>query len=128
MKKQKGYIVLEVGYEYNDEYYSTGNYGDMYEAPKKVFLDKEKAAVELRTKTLEKLRGEDLGRYNGCGLEGICKKGMQNEFCRIFKEEFGKDTERWEFEIPEKATDEQLTKIIECLDLDFFELVEVELD
>lgn len=36
MKKNKGYIVLEIGFEYNDEYYHTGNYGAMYEAPKKV--------------------------------------------------------------------------------------------
>lgn len=128
MAKQKGYIVLEVGFEYNDEYYHTGNYGATYEAPKKVFTDKEKAMVELHKKTFEKLRGEDLSRYNGDGLGGICKEGMQDEFCRIFKEEFDKDAEEWELEIPKKATDEQLMKIIECLDLEFFELVEVELD
>lgn len=128
MAKQKGYIVLEVGFEYNDEYYHTGSYGATYEAPKKVFTDKEKAMVELHKKTFEKLRGEDLSRYNGDGLDGICKEGMQDEFCRIFKEEFDKDAEEWELEIPKKATDEQLMKIIECLDLEFFELVEVELD
>lgn len=128
MAKKKGYIVLEVGYEYNDEYYSTE--GDRYEAPKKVFVDKEKATVELNKKLFERLRGEDLGRYNGDGLRGVCKKGMEDDFCRIFKEEFDMDIsdEDYEYEIPKKATDEQLAKILECLDLDFFELVEVELD
>lgn len=129
MKKQKGYIVLEVGFEYNDEYYSTGNYGATYEAPKKVFLEQEKAMEELKQKTFEKLKGEDLGRYNGDWLDGICKDGMQDEFVKIFKEEFGIDIEdEYEVEVPKKATDEQLNKILECLDLKFFELVEVDLD
>jgi hypothetical protein len=128
MENKKGYLVLEVGYEYNDEYYHTGNYGTTYEAPKKAFMDKEKAILELHSKTMEFLRGEDLGRYGGNGLEGICKKGMQDEFCKIFKEEFGQEVEDWEIEIPEDATDEQLMKIIECLKIEFFKLVEVELD
>ena len=130
MKKQKGYIVLEVGYEYNDEYYSTGNYGEMYEAPKKVFTDKEKAIIELNEKTINKLRGEDLGRYNGDGLDGICKKGMADEFAMIFKSEFNKDIDDdgYEIEIPKKATDEQIKKLMECLSLAFFELVEVEVE
>ena len=130
MAKKKGYIVLEVGYEYNDEYYHTGNYGATYEAPEKVFTDKEKANDELKQKTFEKLRGgEDLGRYNGDWLDGICKDGMQDEFAKIFKEEFDIDVEKkYEAVVPKKATDEQLMKIIECLDLEFFELVEVELD
>ena len=55
---------------------------------------------------------------------------MQDEFCRIFKEEFDMDIsdEDYEYEIPKKATDEQLSRILECLDLEFFELVEVELN
>jgi len=93
-------------------------------------INKEKAQAILKEKTLEKLRGEDLGRYNGDGLDGICKKGMQDEFCRIFKEEFKKDLDEdgYEIEIPKSATDQQLARILECLDLEFFELVEVELN
>jgi hypothetical protein len=128
MKKEKGYLVLEVGYEYNDEYYSTGNYGTTYEAPKKVFLNEETAMAELKQKTFEKLRGEDLGRYGGDGLDGICKKNTQDEFSKICQEEFGIDTDEYDIEIPKDATDEQLMKIIECLKLEFFKLVEVELN
>lgn len=127
-KKQKGYIILEVGYEYNDEYYHTGSYGETYEAPNKVFLSKEKAEAELRIKTLEKLRGEDLGRYNGDGIDGISKKGMQDELAEILKKEFNIDAEEYEMEIPSDATDEQLDKVLECLDLNFFELIEIEVE
>lgn len=130
MKKQKGYMVLEVGYEYNDEYYSTGNYGNMYEAPKKVFSNKQAAQEELERQTIEKLKGEDLGRYNGDGLDGICEKGMQDEFCKIFKTEFDRDLDddEYEIEIPKTATDEQVKKIMECLRLTFFELIEIEIE
>lgn len=128
MKKEKGYLVLEVGYEYNDEYYSTGSYGTTYEAPKKVFLNEETAMAELKQKTFEKLRGEDLGRYGGDGLRGICKKNMEDEFSKICQEEFDIDTDEYDIEIPKTATDEQLMKIIECLKLEFFKLVEVDLD
>lgn len=129
MEKKIGYLVLEVGYEYNDEYYSTGNYGTTYEAPKKVYTDKKKAEKILKKKTYESLRGADLGRYGGDGLTGICKKGMEDEFEGTFKELFpDKKFEEWEIEIPKEATDEQLSKLFEFLKLEFFELVEVELD
>lgn len=128
MEKQKGYIVLEVGFEYNDEYYSTGNYGTTYEAPKKVFLNEETAMTELRQKTFEKLRGEDLGGYGENGLESICKKNMQDEFSKICQEEFDIDTDEYYIEIPKTATDEQLSKLVECLKINFFELIEVDLD
>jgi hypothetical protein len=128
MGKEVGYIILEVGYEYNDEYYHTGNYGEMYEAPEKVFTNKDKALLELRLKTMEKMRGEDLGRYNGNGLKGICKTNMIDQFKKLMLEEFELDAEDWELEIPQDATDLQLEKILECLDLKFFELVEVEIN
>ncbi len=130
MGNKKGYIVLEVGYEYNDEYYHTGNGGNMYEAPKKVFIDKEQAIVELEKKTIEKLKGESLGNYNGNGLEGICEKGMTYEFRKIFKEDFDidLDEDEYDIQIPKNASNESLKKIIECMKLKFFELVEVELN
>lgn len=128
MENKKGYIVLEVGFEYDDESYSTGSYGTTYEAPKKVFTDKENAIVELNKKTFEKLRGEDLGRYGGDGLDGICNRGMSDEFSKICKEEFDINTDDYEIEIPEDATDEQLIKITKYLKIKFFELVEIDLD
>lgn len=40
-------------------------------------------------------------------------------------EEFEIDTDDYDLEIPETATDEQLEKVLECLDMEFYELVEV---
>ena len=42
MEGKKGYIVLEAGFEYDDESYSVGNYGPTYEQPKKCLLIKKK--------------------------------------------------------------------------------------
>jgi hypothetical protein len=125
MGKEKGYVVLEVGYEYNDEYYHTGNNGETYEAPKKVFINKDKAEIELHKKNMEHLRGLDLGRY-GYILEDICKKGKAKKLEKICEQleiniEEGDD-------IPKDATDEQINEILKCLDLEFFTLVEVEIE
>lgn len=129
MEKKIGYLVLEVGYEYNDEYYHAGSYGTTYEAPERVYMSKERAVEELKKRTMESLRGEDLGRYGGDGLTGICKKGMEDKFEETFKEMFpNKKFDDWRIEIPKDATDEQLSRLIEFLKLEFFELVEVELE
>lgn len=129
MEKKIGYLILKVGYEYNDEYYHTGNYGTTYEAPEKVYTDKKKAEKILRKKTFESLRGEDLGRYGGDGLTGICKPGMEDDFEKTFKELFPDNKFKdWEIEIPKEATDKQLSMLLDCLELEFYELVEVELD
>ena len=124
----KGYIVMQVGFDYDDECYSTGNYGTTYDAPDKVYLSKEKAIAELDRQTIEKLRGENLGHYNGNGLEGICKKGKIDEFIKIFKEEFDVDVNNDSEKVPKTATDEQIRKVMECLSLEFYELMEVEIE
>lgn len=128
MEKKKGYLVLEVVYKYNDEYYHTGDYGVTYEAPENIYLSKEKAEAVLKQKTFEKLREEDLGRYGGYGLESICKKDKIGQFERVMMEEFEINTDDYDLEIPNTATDEQLEKVLEYLDLEFFKLVEVEVE
>lgn len=55
METKKGYLVLEVGYEYNDEYYHTGNYGTTYEAPDTIYLTKEAAMEVLKQKKAKTL-------------------------------------------------------------------------
>jgi len=62
-KQKKAYTVLEIGWEYNDEYYSTGNNGETYEAPQEIFLDEKKAKTEWLKKEIEAYRGQSLGHY-----------------------------------------------------------------
>jgi hypothetical protein len=127
MENKKGYIVLETGFEYDDESYSTGNYGPTYEQPKKMFLDKEKAFVFWKKQSMEKLRGLTLGLYVGGDPDQLCKKDMVDKFYQIMKE-LGSDEDDYEMQIPDTATYEQLEQLIECLKIEFFKVVEIDIE
>ena len=62
---KKGYVILEVGWEYNDEYYSTNNNGDTYEAPNEVFFDKTKAEQEMEKRQIKSYKENHLMSYFG---------------------------------------------------------------
>lgn len=127
MENKKGYIVLEVGFEYDDEYYSTGNYGPMYEKPKKIFLNKEKAVEVWKKESVKKLRGLTLGLYFQDGGRDMFNKGMQDKGEQIMQE-LGIDQEDWEMEIPKTATNEQLEQLLECLKIEFFKVAEIDIE
>lgn len=129
METNKGYVVLEVGWQYNDEYHHTGNYGVTYEAPKKFYTKFENAVEEYKKQNFEMLRTERLCKYTSGNWDSLCNKGMADQFRKLFLEEFEIDVEEdYDFRIPKTATDEQLTKILECLKIKFFEIVEIEID
>jgi hypothetical protein len=123
----KGYVILEVGYEYNDEIYHAGYYGDSFEAPNEVYTDKDKADAELTKRTNDKLRGLELGYY--CyGIDEITNH--EEELIKFLNEELKMETNMDEFydvSIPSSATDEQLEKLQKLITLNFFQLKEVEL-
>jgi len=125
MENKKGYIVLEVGFEYDDQYYSTGNYGAMYEKPSKLFLDKEKAIVFCKKESIKKLSGLYLGLYSEEGVDSLIKSGMMEKFDQIM-EELGLDKD--DFQIPTTATYEQLEQIFDCLKIEFFKVAEIEIE
>ena len=122
-----GYVILEVGYEYNDEIYHSGYNGDSYEAPKEVFTDKEKAKAEMVLRTNKHLRGLSLGHY--CyGLDEITHR--EEDLIKFFNDEFSVDLsgdDYYEMDVPTSATDGQLAKLQELIHLKFFKLQEVEL-
>ena len=119
----KGYVILEVGFEYNDEIYHTGNYGETYAAPNTVFMDKDKAIEEVDKLNVNKLRGEYLDYY-GYGVEEFAND--EDAFMEFWRREFDKDAE-YEFRVPSDATDEQLKGLIKLLSFRFFTLKEIEL-
>lgn len=57
-----GYVITEIGYEYNDEiYYQSESGGGV---PVKVYLDKEKAQAELDKLNMESLMTCQIGEYS----------------------------------------------------------------
>lgn len=130
MTKQKAYTVLEIGWEYNDEYMHTGNDGDTFVAPSEVFLDKEKAEAEWLKKEIDAFRGQELAMYIGeQDLSHYLVDGVsEEEFIKFIKETFDIEVDiddYYEIYIPKTATDEQIKELINLMTLRFYKLHEL---
>lgn len=124
--EKKAYMILEIGWEYNDEYYSTGD-GETYEAPEEIFLDKNKAAEALLKKEIAAYRYSDLQGYIGENdLSDFCEgKTQPEDIFKFFKDEFDDEIDEddyYELEVPSNATDAQIKKLLGMLTLRFFKL------
>jgi hypothetical protein len=123
--EKKGYIVLEIGWEYNDEYYSTGNYGEMYEAPSEIFIDKDKAKAEWLKKEIASLKGVNLMNYIGEQDLTDYLTTDEETFEKFLKDTWNLELDDYEIEIPQKAKDEDIIKLIGLISLRFFKLHEI---
>lgn len=127
---QKGYIILEVGWEYDDSYYSTNNYGNTYEAPTEIFLNKEAAEKELLKQECESYRGTALSAYfgeDGIGEHLTCEFSELADYCKkTFNITISEDDLDF-LEVPKKATDKQIEGLLKLISLRFNELHEVEI-
>lgn len=127
---KKGYVILEIGWEYNDEYYSTGNNGDMFEAPKEVYLSKEKAEAECLKREIESFRGQSIGVYFSDG-EVSLKTGVKMEqLIKFMKDNFDREYSEDNYDysyydIPKNATDEQIKEMMKLIDVQFHTLSEI---
>lgn len=128
---KKGYMILAIGYEYNDEGY---NITDSYEKPDEVFTDKDKAKEELIKQEIKSYRGSDLSAYMGeDGLEDHLAKGQTVEsVTEYLKKEFKLDVDSseryYEIYIPKEATDEQIKNLMKMVTLRFNELHEININ
>lgn len=124
----KGYVILEIGWEYNDETYNSGNYGEKYEAPKEIFLDKDRAEKIINKKNIDAFKNRELGVYLGEDIEYYLSKGFSDDdLYKYIKETFDVElNEDWfNFSVPEDATDEQVEGLMKIIKLRFFTLKEV---
>jgi hypothetical protein len=132
------YAVLEVAYEYNDETYSAGDSNGGF--PEHIFLTKEAAQKYADKKNLEQMRGlnlaeycydiEDLIEYDWRKKEN--KEAKVKEVSDWFRalsedpEEFTLE-DNYNLEIPTTASDEDIAKLYNLLNLEFFTVVESKL-
>lgn len=138
-----GYVLQQVGWSYNDEYYyrPEGDGG----TPLKIFFDKEVAQKEALKLTANKLKGYKGygGRYYGfCP----CSYGSYDEFTSDVVEELNTklapvlgdkfekidEQEPYMWTVPNDLSEEQGVKVAEIFrdtaDLVFYEVVGVEVD
>lgn len=155
---KKGFVVVEVAYEYNDEiHYTTGQASGH---PIHIYTSFEKAEKEAKTLNAQELRKQNPADF-GYGLDEITdlsEEELQKEletildvnvsigyhaqikfFCkgddhRLYRA-IGCDcpctvveTSSCGFGWPKGATDEQLTKVAELLNFTFYKVVPVEID
>jgi len=126
---KKAYVVIERGYEYNDEIYHQPETDDDCGKPEHVYFDQKKAldvAQKLNSKFFSGLR---LCEY--CyGIDEILVD-EDEETCQKLSEIIGKPLtkdELEEFEVPENLTEKQLEEISKLFNLEFYSVVAVDAD
>lgn len=126
----KVYVVIESGWEYNDEYYhracdGASNVGK----PTRVFTERPKAAARARELNIKEIKGTELRSYAGNGIEDLILDDKDKELSTLL---FGKPDHDWgdwdPVSVPANITDEKAAEILDCLNISWFDIVEVELD
>jgi hypothetical protein len=117
---KKGYVIQEIGYEYNDEYYYRGQAEGGI--PKIVFFNEAKAMKKLAEIEMDAFRGETLGYYE------MHENIIDEDLYREALEEINIDPDDWRASIPKDAPDSTIKKLIKATSLRFNEIVEVEVE
>ena len=126
------YVVLQKGFEYNDEVYSQAESGSGH--PHKIFFTEEAAREEVERMNIKELKETNITEY-AYDIEDICDYPDELlEFCNSLNEKYGKieTKDRWntpdEYRLNSMATDEEAKQYSNMIDLDFYEMVQVEID
>lgn len=127
-----GYVITEVGYEYNDEIYSQNDGGAGN--PIKIYLDKAKAEEEVKNMNMDSLFTCDIGDY-AYDLEDIITD--MDELKKVIKKYDTKEEVNvensyelgvWFSNNNARFSKEDKGKMFQLISLDFYNLVEVEID
>jgi hypothetical protein len=127
MAKQKGWVLAEIGWEYNDEYNYRPEYGGS--KAQAVYLEKGDADAECERLNCIGIRGAELGSYGGDGLNGVLsRKVSTEEFLewanKTLKVEWTDDS--YPFEVPEGLSHAVYKGLLERVSIRFWEVLEVE--
>lgn len=115
MPKRSCFLVMERGYEYNDENYEMNEGGN----PTKGFGDKAKAEEAAHNKNREALRTVDVGQFAGEDGYGLMRGGLSRR-AETFLDSIAAITGKpapenyWELSFPE-CTDEQADQLLELM-------------
>jgi hypothetical protein len=126
------YVILQKGFEYNDEVYSQSGSGAGH--PHKIFFTKEAAREEVVKMNINEFKQTNITEYS-YEIEDICDDPDELlEFCNSLNEKYGEIESKDVWNIPDEyrlhnmATDEEANQYSKMVDLDFYEMVEVEVD
>lgn len=120
---KKGYVIQQLGYEYNDEtYYRPEDGGGN---PVVVIIDEATAKKRMMELEIKQWKTESIGHH--CySWDEIAED--ENEFEKAL-EAMGMDPEDdYDLNIPKDATDEQIKRLIKASTLRFYEIIEVDVE
>lgn len=127
-----GYVVTEIGYEYNDEIYYQGESGGG--TPVKVYLDKEKAQSETDRLNLEALVTCEIGQYAYDLSEIINDMDSFEKIIRKYDKQAEVSVDdsyqlgEWFSSHASKFSNADKKKLLDLVSLEFYTLAEVEID
>lgn len=117
----KYYVLLELGWEYNDEYYYRTEYDDG--RPKAVFTNKKEAEIESVKRTLKYISELDveflLDSYSVIGW------GNSEQKLQEFSERFPTITSKTKIKNIPTDIQENLVNWLEEIDIKFYEIVTI---
>lgn len=133
------YLVMEQGFDYNDEYYFQVDGGH----PDSFFATREEADTACEAKNLAEfkrlVKEGYIREYSSDGLDGLLSdKATEDELLYdsgIFKTLFGLTAEdwyeaQWNHRVDDKLkvepTEEQWKRLMNCFNLDFYNVVTVQ--
>ena len=126
------YVVLQKGYEYNDEVHSQAESGGGH--PHKIFFTQEGAREEVERMNINEFKNTNISEYF-YDVDEVCDDPDELlNFCNLLNEKYGKieSKDRWsqpdEYRLHPMANDEESKKYANMVDLVFYEMVQVEVD
>lgn len=129
MAKKVGYVLGEIGWEYNDEFSYRPESGGSNACA--VYLDKQKADDEAERLNINHIHGENLACYSGDGLHGILrwKANDEEQFLEWANKELGM---KWskddgEYEVPANLPNAKCKELLNRITIRFWEVLEVEI-
>jgi hypothetical protein len=126
----KAYVLMEKGFEYDDNYYNPVEGG----SPKKIYFSLDEAKQESKKLDLQKFKNESIRNYTYDIDDVIRDYDKFNELSNRLLEKYGKPTfqHRWmsleEYQLHPQANDEESEEYSKLVDFSFFEVQEVEVD
>jgi hypothetical protein len=130
----KAYVILQRGFEYNDEIYSNYESGSGF--PKTIFFTKKAALEQVRKLNIAEFKSQNLSDY--CyDIEDICDDVEKlEELLKTFKQKYGEcpqpkslwDRKPDEWRLHPDVTDEEAEQYSDLINIQFYEVIETEVD
>jgi len=127
----KSYIIMEKGYEYDDNIYNSIEGGN----PTKVFFNRKDAETEKNRLEIKKMKETNISYYTYSIEEGLnVDLDVFTKFLESLNNKYSVPVpiNRWdsfgEFQLNPMATDEECQKYLEMISIRFYDIVETDID